>query len=76
MMSKWVNVKEKMPDKPGKYLTYSSESLRVTVQNFMAINSYSDNKEDHIMKFRISNGREDKHVTHWQPFPEPPKGDE
>jgi hypothetical protein len=73
---KWISVKDRLPNKIGKYLTYSGENFKVTVRDFMAINVYSEKRTDHVKMFRACNGREDKHVTHWMPFPDAPKENE
>ncbi len=72
-MYNWISVKDRLPDKVGKYLTYSNKNCMVTVKNFLANNIYSENKEEHKLRFIVSNGKDDKNITHWMPFPDPPK---
>ena len=54
----WINIKDKRPEKSGKYLCYIRESIDV---------AWYDNKNryvDDIWKYE---------VTHWMPLPEEPK---
>ena len=59
-MNKWISVKDRLPERTGRYLTHSN----IEGQSLVAILWY----EKYGYGF-------DKEVTHWQPLPEPPKED-
>ena len=56
-MAEWISVKDKLPERQGRYLTYSI----IAGQSLVAILFYD--------KFNFGF---DKEVTHWQPLPKPP----
>ena len=66
--SKWISVKDRLPEESGNYLTYKSNS-------FMAVLTYS-------AKYKLFNAwdwlsketciRNATKVTHWMPLPEEP----
>jgi hypothetical protein len=81
-MSKWINVKDKLPDKEGRYLVYKQSSYG----NFFNIANFSFNLEkvdeyDFYKENRCgwygydSEWGHYKHdnITHWMPLPEEPK---
>ena len=61
-MSKWVSVKDRLPEKDGRYLAYGSAFGRCR----MGILYYSAE----LKHFN------DGEVTHWMPLPEPPNESE
>ena len=75
-MSKWISVKDGLPEKVGRYLVYRNSNARnaeIRIQFFCAKDIYSKNKEDHRLRWMNTNYTEDKQITHWAPLQEPPK---
>ncbi len=70
--SGWISVKERLPDKSGKYIVYNGFSGNVYQAKFYTYGA-----------MRIIDGKsvvghwgqrdKGKNITHWQPLPEPPK---
>lgn len=61
----WISVKDRMPDKEGRYLVSAIESMQfthVTVVRF-------------CRHFILTGHRAYWKITHWMPLPEPPKGE-
>ena len=56
-MDEWISVKDKLPERQGRYLTRSI----IAGQSLVAILWYE----------KYGSGF-DEEVTHWQPLPEPP----
>lgn len=82
-MSKWISVKNKLPDKDGEYLCYLETSYShigyMRVCKF-ALNLEKVDKYDFYRKRRSGwygygeyGYYEHDDITHWQPLPEPPK---
>ena len=83
-MSKWISVKNKLPDKDGSYLCFRkvkwSNIGYMEVCEF-ALNLEKVDKYDFYRKRRSGwygyDGEygyyEHDNITHWQPAPEPPK---
>ena len=79
-MSEWISVKDRLPDKTGRYLA---------VKKRIAPDYLGGNRTDIvILRFFVDKGfRMPKHipdwineeindeVTHWMPIPQPPKGE-
>ena len=58
-MSEWISVKERLPEKEAKVLTFG-------------VYGYSVNYRDRFSgKWRGVNGKP-QWITHWMPLPEPP----
>jgi len=53
----WISVKERLPDKNGRYLTYDPYSKKIFISR------YIKNKDNEIQSG----------VTHWMPLPEVPE---
>lgn len=58
MKTKWINVKDRLPDKTGEYLTWNG--IFFYCEQFIVSGQYWESQI------------ESTHVTHWQPLPEPP----
>ena len=67
-MSEWISVKDRLPEKNGKYLAVTEDNEMyhkyVTIRYFYADNPKIFARPSGIIKY-----------THWMPLPEPPKGD-
>ena len=63
-MSKWINVKDKLPEHKGDYLVYEKWIIRGRI---------SDSIE--IVYFRGKSywAKSNENITHWMPLPEKPK---
>lgn len=62
--SKWISVKERLPDESGDYLTFRKSGICAVLgysAKYHAFNS-SDNLPTSSLKYRIK-------VTHWMPLP-------
>lgn len=62
----WVSVKDKLPEKQGRYLIYGRFTCDCPNQVMEAYYLFKPRK------FMID-GIYSKNVTHWMPLPEPPK---
>lgn len=62
-VQEWVPVTERLPEESGEYLTYCGEYDGICIL-------YCE-----VLKTQIKWRTKWKEVTHWQPLPEPPKGD-
>lgn len=63
----WISVDERLPDKSGQYLTWHGF--------YCGLHDYSVEKQGWNITYCEDRSTEIKTVTHWMPFPEPPKGD-
>ena len=61
-VQKWIPVTERLPEKGGSYLVFSSKSKTVFTAHYW--------KGD-----RWANRANGQFITHWMPLPEPPKGE-
>lgn len=59
----WISVKDRMPEKSGRYLVYAKEGERETHRTIAPFQK----------AFHLSGRRAYWKVTHWMPLPEPPK---
>lgn len=59
----WISVEERLPDKPGHYISYSQTGISLTWFNGDQVKDSFDE-----LGFYLYPG-----ITHWQPLPEPPK---
>lgn len=64
-MNEWISVKDRLPNKSGHYLAY--------IKNRNAI--YVEKWENNLWFLYDWWGITDD-ITHWMPFPEPPKEEE
>ena len=67
-MSKWISIKERLPNEQGKYLVsvdVGSVDIKkiVTIRDFRIKPAYSAFADGDWQK-----------TTHWMPLPEPPEG--
>ena len=67
----WISVKDKMPDEGKEVLIYCPEFLEEIRKGFYTEGDFYAEREDLIIR-PAPNG----YCTHWQPLPEPPKGEE
>jgi hypothetical protein len=82
-MNKWISVKDRLPDKNGKYLCYCGESFIKTTdiysfaKNLKKVDKYDfrDKKAGWYSYDSEWGYFERSGVTHWMPLPEPPKED-
>ena len=69
LASKWIPVTERLPEKPGYYLTYwhghSRPEGRVDVLNF----------DGTVFPWTTLWKAVKNEVTHWMPLPQPPEGE-
>lgn len=79
-MSEWISVKDRLPDKTGRYLV---------LKNRIAPDCLGGNRADIvILRFFVDKGFRmpthipewinkeiNEEVTHWMPLPPPPKGE-
>ena len=61
-VQKWIPVSERLPEKGGSYLVFSSKSKTVFTAHYW-------------LGDRWSNRANGQFITHWMPLPEPPKGE-
>jgi hypothetical protein len=59
----WVSVKDRLPEKSGRYLVYAKEGERETHRTIAPFHK----------AFHLSGRMAYWKVTHWMPLPEPPK---
>lgn len=64
-MSKWISVKERLPENTGEVLVWPSFYGRPSVARFWAI----------ARSWQQTNvtGDVNEYVTHWMPLPDPPE---
>lgn len=86
---KWISVKDRLPDKEGRYLVYVEEfnsaslngfSYYVILTKFEKRITHKVEENDRIictlskkMDFFVNEYDRDIKVTHWMPLPEDPK---
>lgn len=71
-MSKWISVKDRLPDKSGFVLVFAEGGYIATLhfsKNYGLFNLYDEVEEARAKAFKFD-------VTHWRPLPEPAKEDE
>ena len=61
-VQQWISVKDRLPDKGGSYLVFSSKSKTVFTAHYW-------------LGDRWSNRANGQFITHWMPLPQPPKGE-
>ena len=61
-VQEWIPVTERLPDKGGSYLVFSSKSKTVFTAHYW-------------LGDRWSNRANGQFITHWMPLPEAPKGE-
>ena len=68
---KWISVKDRLPEKCGRFLVYGSRGGIYTAE----FRKFGDlgGEYPHWHKLNSKNHRCDP--THWMPLPEPPKGE-
>jgi hypothetical protein len=67
-MNEWISVKERLPEKSGKYLTISPSGIYSILNysaKYRAFNIY-DEQPKSSLKYCLE-------VTHWMPLPAAPK---
>ena len=64
-MSEWISVKDRLPERKGKYL----------VTWLWAYGTEYENKYVDVVFFRGKThwAKFEKYITHWMPLPDPPK---
>lgn len=62
-MSEWVSVKDRLPERPGKYLIACIKHGRFREITTAMFSGY----------FVITGHRTHWKITHWMPLPEPPE---
>ena len=79
-VQEWISVKDRLPDKTGRYLV---------IKNRIAPDCFGGNRTDIvILRFFVDKGFRmpthipewinkeiNEEVTHWMPLPQPPKGE-
>jgi hypothetical protein len=71
---KWISVKDRLPDKVGKYIIYKNWTKPIiNIFRFHAYDIYSKNTDHHRLRFVNGSGFDDEHVTHWMPLPDAPE---
>lgn len=68
MKNKWISVEDRLPEMDEDVLTYNMHS------GGFDVGSYSGGLAKGYSYRWLTNGVE-SFVTHWQPLPKPPKGD-
>lgn len=70
-MNKWISVKDKLPDKGGKYLVHYHDDI---TGEYVIIREYLEKTRRFAPMdyFEEHTGRK---AMHWMPLPEPPKED-
>lgn len=73
--SKWIPVTEKLPEQSGKYIVCSERKIKVGNWERMEKNVYQ--AKYYVYPTGCHWGQRDKgkHITHWMPMPEVPKGE-
>ena len=61
-IQEWISVEERLPEKGGSYLVFSSKSKTVFTAHYW-------------LSDRWANRANGQFITHWMPLPQPPKGD-
>ena len=67
-VQEWISVKDRLPEKPGKYLVsgaWRGEPAKTWICEFVVIANVGG----------WANPARKPVVTHWMPLPEPPKGE-
>lgn len=64
-MAEWISVKDRMPEKTGKYLICAIENGR-----FARVSTAYGSSHGFHLNGRMSYWK----VTHWMPLPQPPEG--
>ena len=81
-MAEWISVKERLPDKEGKYLCYcdygcsGAISVYSFAKNLSKVDKYDFRGEKRAGWYFYDSEwgyGETESVTHWMPLPEPPK---
>lgn len=67
-MSEWISVKDRLPERAGRYLAYPSTIGEVCT----ALYSYLMSRNA-VMWQDLEDHTEPWEPTHWMPLPEPPK---
>ena len=68
-MSKWISVKDRLPDRDGSYLIYFKKQVQDKSYECIDVMRYSSQQNCfHGIPF----GTPVLEVTHWMPLPEPP----
>jgi len=62
-MNEWISVKDRLPKKTGRYITYEAEN------SFIYLSWFSKDRN----QFHESGGMAIFGVTYWMPLPEPPE---
>lgn len=83
-MDNWISVKDRLPEKDGEYLCF----VKYKFGSYIDLFYFSRNLEE-VDDFRFNGKRrcgwyyedndlgpiEKQNITHWQPLPQPPKGE-
>lgn len=70
----WINVKDRLPDKDGRYLCVVGSSFHpIRIMDFYAKIEFPADDRDH-WKDESGNSVYNWFVKFWRPLPEPPKG--
>ena len=82
--SKWISVKERLPEEDGQYLVFEKSCYGTQTRTLrFAKNAKKVDKYDFVLYWKNVWYRYDSEwghitidtVTHWMPLPEPPKGE-
>lgn len=79
-MAEWINVKDRLPDKNGRYLCFDGMYMHIYrfATNFSELDQYDFDgiTGSGFCEYDREWGyTEISDVTHWMPLPEAPKGD-
>jgi hypothetical protein len=69
-VQEWISVKDRLPDREGWYITMTNATGRcngILPQEFVIRNG--------VGKWRYRDRYSPWEITHWQPMPQPPKGE-
>lgn len=71
-MNAWINIKERLPEEEGEYLTFSS-GYKEKLRNAVTIHWYGGESSKQVIWESIRRGVNHWGITHWMPLPAPPK---
>lgn len=74
MQNEWVSVKDRLPEKKGQYLVAYHPCYWDDVHDeiVIGVDSFRGGKNKNN---KVWAKNKYQRVTHWMPFPEPPKGE-
>lgn len=69
-VQQWISASDRFPERTGSYIVCTDKGAICTAKFYSDFPTGFRYKEQHW-----NNSRLNKHITHWMPLPQPPKGD-